>query len=128
MPKARPTLACSASLLALALILTGCGRKADPAADAAPDKASANPSPDASGPSLKQELTAVDQSLKAGSYDEAAAKLLKLKDAGAEFSQRDAASYRAALSEAYSKALEASQKGDPRAKATLDMIRAAQNH
>ncbi len=60
-----------------------------------------------------------------GSYDEAAVRLLKLRVNGAQFSEKDAAAYRDALQTAYSRALEAAAKGDPRGKAAVEMIRAA---
>jgi hypothetical protein len=60
-----------------------------------------------------------------GSYDEAAARLLKMRISGTQFTQKDAAAYRDALQEAYSRALEAASKGDPRGKAAVEMIRAA---
>jgi hypothetical protein len=63
--------------------------------------------------------------LTGGSYDEAAARLLKLRIGGAQFSDKDAAAYRDALQAAYSRALEAAAKGDPRGKAAVEMIRAA---
>ena len=44
---------------------------------------------------------------------------------GVKFSDKDAAAYRDALQETYSRALEAAGTGDPKAKAALDMIRAA---
>ena len=68
-----------------------------------------------------------ETSLRGGSYDEAAARLLKMRISGAQFSQKDAATYRDALQEAYSRALDAASKGDPRGKAAVEMIRAARS-
>ena len=74
---------------------------------------------------VRQAVVEAETSLHGGSYDEAAARLLKMRISGAEFSQKDAAAYRDALQEAYSRALEAAGKGDPRGKAAVEMIRAA---
>lgn len=67
----------------------------------------------------------MQQALKSGSYDNAAAELLRMRAAGRNFSQQDAAAYREALSEAYSRALEAAAKGDAKAAAAVQMIRAS---
>ena len=77
---------------------------------------------------LDQNLTQARDSIKAGSYDEAAAELLRMRMSGAEFSARDAAQYRQTLSEAYSRALEAAAKGDPKAQAAVKMLRATGGH
>jgi len=113
-------------LVALALLLgllglTGCSRSEKPAAA---EQATAEPN-EANIPSTKPEIAAVDNSLKAGAYDDAAAQLLALVNSGREFSQQDAAAYRRALNEAYEKAFEAAEKGDTRAQAALKMLRAA---
>ena len=74
---------------------------------------------------LRQTFAEAKQLATSGSYDEAAARLLKMRIEGAKFSDKDAAAYRDALQETYSRALEAAGKGDPKAKAALDLIRAA---
>jgi len=88
--------------------------------------------PEANAPAKKVESTEVRQavaeaekSLRGGSYDEAAAQLLKIRISGVQFSEKDAAAYRNALQEAYSRAIEAAGNGDPRGKAAVEMIRAA---
>ena len=73
---------------------------------------------------VRQAIVEAETSLHGGSYDEAAARLLKMRISGAQFSQKDAAAYRDALQEAYSRALDAASKGDPRGKAAVEMIRA----
>jgi hypothetical protein len=100
--------------------------ESSPTVDAAPL------SPDASTPSTAAKSTEIrntvaeaEKLLTGGSYDEAAARLLKMRISGAQFSQKDAAAYRDALQEAYSRALEAASRGDPRGKAAVEMIRAA---
>ena len=70
-------------------------------------------------------MAEAEKSLRGGSYDEAAARLLKMRISGVQLSQKDAAAYRNALQEAYSRAIEAAGKGDPRGKAAVEMIRAA---
>lgn len=112
--------------VALALLfglvgLTGCSQNEKPAAA---EQATAEPN-EAIIPRTKPEIAAVDNSLKAGAYDDAAAQLLALVNSGREFSQQDAAAYRRALNEAYEKAFEAAEKGDTRAQAALKMLRAA---
>lgn len=74
---------------------------------------------------LQASLDRVQVSLKEGSYDVAAANLLKLRRDGTHFSQQDAELYRQTLADAYTRALEAASKGDPKGKAALQMIRAA---
>ena len=74
---------------------------------------------------VRQAMVEAEKSLRGGSYDEAAVRLLKMRISGAQFSQKDAAAYRDALQEAYSRALEAASRGDPRGKAAVEMIRAA---
>lgn len=96
-----------------------------PAASAGPTPGNAPANPGSAD--LQKQLASVDNSLKKGSYDEAAANLLKLQMNGAQFSQQEAAAYRNALSDAYTKALEAANQGDPKAKAALQMIRASRS-
>ncbi len=77
---------------------------------------------------VRQAVAEAEKSLRGDSYDEAAARLLKTQISGVQFSDRDAEAYRNALQETYSRALEAAGKGDPRAKAALEMIRATRAH
>jgi uncharacterized membrane protein len=63
--------------------------------------------------------------MKAGQVDEAAAALAQLRMSGATFNHQQAKDYRQALSEAYDRAIEAAQRGDPKAQAALQMLRAA---
>ena len=74
---------------------------------------------------LRQSVVEAKKLAAAGSCDVAAARLLKMRIDGTKFSDKDAAAYRDALQEAYSRALEAAANGDPKGKAALDMIRAA---
>jgi hypothetical protein len=73
-------------------------------------------------------LAPVNDSLKAGAFDDAAARLLELQASGRNFTPREAAEYRNAMNEAYTRALEAAEKGDTRAEAAIRMIRAANVH
>ena len=125
--------------LACGLLFSACGRKPPQATSASADASRhaegvAQP-PEANAPVKKVESTEVRQavadaekSLRGGSYDEAAAQLLKIRISGVQFSEKDVVVYRNALQEAYSRALEAAGNGDPRAKAALEMIRATRAH
>ncbi len=106
------------------LTLTGCGKSESESTAAPLPLQSAKSSPAANSPAL----SAVNASLKAGSFDDAAARLLEMQASGRNFSPREAAEYRRALNEAYEKALEAAEKGDARAEAAIKMIRAANVH
>jgi hypothetical protein len=112
--------------LAAALFLgfASCGQNAEESA--APVVSAPLSKAEAKGPSPV--LADVNQSLKTGAYDDAAARLLELHASGRNFTQREAADYRKALNEAYSRALEAAERGDTRAEAALKMIRAANSH
>ena len=70
-------------------------------------------------------ITAARNSLKAGNVDEAAAQLARLQLQGASFNAQQAKDYRQALSEAYDRAIEGAQHGDPKAQAALQLLRAA---
>jgi len=113
-------------------LFTACSREKRAVEQAAPAVAApANaaepmaPAKAADTTELRQAVSEAETSLRAGSYDEAAARLLKLRRSGMLFSDKDAAAYRNALQEAYSRALDAASKGDPRGKAAVQMIRAA---
>ena len=66
----------------------------------------------------------IEKALQAGEYDTAAAQLLGMRASGKQFSEVEAAQYRQLLNDAYIQALEPAQKGDARAKAAIEMIRA----
>jgi hypothetical protein len=70
-------------------------------------------------------ITTARNLLKAGNVDEAAAKLAQLQLQGASFNAQQAKDYRQALSEAYDRAIEGVQRGDPKAQAALQLLRAA---
>ena len=70
----------------------------------------------------------VHESVQKGAYDDAAKRLLEVRATGHEFSPREAADYRKALNEAYSRALEAAEKGDARAREAINLIRAGHPH
>ena len=105
------------------LLLASCGAKQD--ADSVPAPGDAPPVAAAPASQKNQTIAAASESLKSGNFDDAAARLLEVRVSGKELTQKEAADYREALEEAYSRALEAAQKGDPRARATLQMIKAA---
>ena len=96
-----------------------------PREDSAPTADPSAPAKTVESTVVRQAIVDAAKSLHGGSYDEAAAGLLKMRISGVQFSQKDAAAYRDALQEAYSHALEAASKGDPRGKAAVEMIRAA---
>ena len=112
------------SFCALVLFVIGCGRKSqsspEPSVAATTEMPTAAPAAVASAPTFN----AVQQALKSGAYDNAAAQLLEMRARGKQFSEEEAAVYRRSLNDAYLQALEAAQKGDPRAKAAIEMIRA----
>jgi len=113
-------------LLFLCALLVGCSSKQQEA----PPEPAAPSAPVAAAPVQEQRpersaFLAVNDSLNAGAVDDAAARLFNMRASGREFTQREAAEYRKALDEAYTRALEAAEKGDPRAQAALKMIRAA---
>jgi len=70
-------------------------------------------------------ISAARNSLKAGAVDEAAAKLAQLRVQGASFNAQQAKDYRQALSEAYDRAIEGAERGDPKAQAAIQLLRAA---
>jgi hypothetical protein len=94
----------------------------------APDTAqtpSKEPAPASPAQSTTDAIASAREQLKAGSVDEAAARLAKLQLQGASFNAQQAKDYRQALSEAYDRAIEASQRGDPKGDAALELLRAA---
>ena len=117
------------------ILFAACSRQAPAAKTSSPETSSRGDSAQAvdanatarivESAEVGQAMVEAEKSLRGGSYDEAAARLLKMRISGAQFSQKDAAAYRDALQEAYSRALEAASKGDPRGKAAVEMIRAA---
>ena len=74
---------------------------------------------------LRQKVAEARKLAASGSCDEAAVRLLKMRIDTTKFSDKDAAAYREALQDAYTRALEAAGKGDPKGQAALEMIRAA---
>ncbi len=70
-------------------------------------------------------ITSARNLLKTGNVDEAAARLAQLQLQGASFNAQQAKDYRQALSEAYDVAIEAARRGDPKAEAALQLLRAA---
>lgn len=114
------------------LALAGCNSKEESAAaagEATPPPAAEQANPQATAASAtknpSEAISAARTSLKAGNVDEAAAKLAQLQLQGASFNAQQAKDYRQALSEAYDRAIEAAQRGDPRAQAAIQLLRAA---
>jgi hypothetical protein len=109
--------------LVCALVFGACGKHADSS-----DAASAGPVITTEGKGTSAIMAPVNEALKAGAYDDAAARLLELQSSGREFTPKEAADYRKAMNEAYSRALEAAEKGDKRAQDAIKMIRAVNHH
>lgn len=120
------------------VLFVACTKKDPAARDPAPETAprvdataefpGAKPSAKtADSAEVRQIMSETEKLLRGGSYDEAAARLLKMRISGVQFSAKDAAEYREALQKAYSRALEAAGKGDPKGKAAVEMIRAARS-
>ena len=107
------------------LLVGGCGKSSEDTTTS-PAAPLAAKSSEPKGPSPA--LADVNQSLKNGAFDDAAARLLELQTSGRNFTPREAADYRKAMNEAYARALEAAEKGDPRAEAAIRMIRASNPH
>ena len=121
------------SLLTFAVVAFGSGcRSKEKAPDTVPAPANASATeenqpahPDAA---LRPMLSSTETLLKSGAYDEAAAQLVQMRTSGRQFTPQEAVAYRRSLSDAYTRALEAAEKGDPKAKAALQMLRAAGSH
>jgi hypothetical protein len=107
-------------------IFTSCGSKNSEEPVATTETGAAEQPKGARGPSPA--LSGVNESLKTGAFDDAAARLLELHASGRNFSPREAADYRKAMNEAYTRALEAAERGDARAEAAIRMIRSANAH
>lgn len=103
------------------LSFAGCGKSSAPVV---PEAESASAQANTIAPTLQ----AVDDEIKAGKYDDAAAKLMGLRASGRTFNDKEGAEFRRALNDAYSQAVEAAAKGDPRGKVAMEMIRASGNH
>lgn len=117
------------ALCALGVVLATVGCKDKSASSATPAAADAAPTdadPNAAASSeAGTSIAAARTDLKAGKVDDAAAKLAALQMQRATFSTAQAKDYRQALSDAYDQAIEAAQKGDPKARAAIDLLRSA---
>jgi len=108
----------------------GCSSKKEPAptptdaAQAVPAVAQEPAAPSATN-SPTEVITSARNLLKTGNVDDAAAQLARLQLQGASFNAQQAKDYRQALSEAYDRAIEAVQRGDPKGQAALELLRAA---
>jgi hypothetical protein len=122
-----------ARLLSAAFVLSawaGCSSKKEPAAapTAATQTVPAVAQEPAAASGTKSPTDAINSAqnlLKSGNVDEAAAQLARLQLQGASFNAQQAKDYRQALSEAYDRAIEAAQRGDPKGQAALQLLRAA---
>lgn len=107
-------------------VATGCSSKKEAPVPTAEAKPAVTPDAAAAAPSSTTEvISAARSSIKAGNVDEAAARLAQLQAQGIAFNANQAKDYRQALREAYDRAYEGVQRGDPRAQAALQLLRAA---
>jgi len=103
--------------LGAVLMFSACGKSSKSAGDAG--RANAN--------SIEPVMAEANSEIQSGKFDDAAAKLMGLRASGHEFSEKEALAYRRAVSDAYSAAVAAAAKGDPRGKAAMEMLRATGN-
>jgi hypothetical protein len=75
--------------------------------------------------SVSEEIQDARGLLKAGQVDDAAARLVQMQHQRMAFDATEAQHYRQAYAEAYDRALEAIQRGDPRGEIALRLLRAA---
>jgi hypothetical protein len=108
------------SILAAPLLLGACGKSPAPSTTANASNESAN--------SVEPVFSAVNMEIQTGKFDDAAAKLMALRVSGHQFNDKEASAYRDAMNAAYSAAVAAAAKGDPRGKAAMEMLRASGNH
>jgi len=92
---------------------------------AAADETTQEAAPATTAQTPGEAISSARDYLKADKVDEAAAKLAQLQLQGASFSKQQAKDYRQALSEAYDRAIEAAQRGDPKGQTALQLLRAA---
>jgi hypothetical protein len=71
------------------------------------------------------QIKAAADMVQSGALDDAAARLIQIRASASSFTPQQAAQYRQTMAEAYSRALEAAQKGDPRAQAAVQLLRVA---
>lgn len=110
----------------LALFVTGCNdskQSSDASAPGAGAAAKASETPASSETSTA--LSAARADLKSGHVDQAAAKLAALRVNQASFDAQQAKDFRQAMSDAYDQAEEAASKGDAKAQAAIQLLRAA---
>jgi hypothetical protein len=109
------------------LALAGCHSKNEsPAPTATPEPmATEQSAASVTAAPTSQVISSARDSLKSGNVDEAAARLAQLQLQGASFNAQQAKDYRQALSDAYDRAIEAAQRGDPKGEAALKLLRAA---
>src|SRR5262245_20126322 len=116
-------------ILALLSVSPGCkpreqaGSTAPPTPDQAQSEATDSSS--AGAANATEAISSARESLKAGNVADAAARLAIMQAQGTSFDSRQAKDYRQALSEAYDRAYEAVQRGDPKGQEALQLLRAA---
>jgi hypothetical protein len=110
--------------LGAALLLTppGCSPQPDAPLNSGPPEPTTDNPPENSS---SAEIRVARELLKSGQVDDAAARLAQMQVQGTSFDAAQARDYRQAYSEAYDRALEAIQRGDPRGEAALQLLRIA---
>ena len=109
----------------LALCVTGCNDSKQSSDASAPGAGSAAAAETPASSETSAALSAARSDLKSGHVDQAAAKLAALRVNQASFDAQQAKDFRQAMSDAYDQAEEAASKGDAKAQAAIQLLRAA---
>jgi hypothetical protein len=110
--------------LGAALLFTtpGCNPQPETPLDSVPPEPTTENSPTNSS---SAQIRVARELLASGQVDDAAARLAQMQAQGTSFDEAQARDFRQAYSEAYDRALEAIQRGDPRGEAALQLLRIA---
>jgi hypothetical protein len=76
------------------------------------------------GTGASTQISAAEKLLKSGEMDKAAAQLMQAQVMAPAFSPKEALQYRQTMQEIYEASLEAARRGDPKAQAALQLLRA----
>lgn len=104
------------------LITSGCRPRPDASSETIPAQDLADTT---TADSSSDGIRAARELLQAGKVDDAAARLAQLQTQGTQLDAAQARDFRQAYSEAYTRALEAIERGDPRGEAALRLLRVA---
>jgi ParB-like chromosome segregation protein Spo0J len=106
------------------ILVSGCRGQPDLGQDAV-EIGSTEPEVIQSSTSIAGDIGQARELLKAGAVDDAAARLAQMQIQKTAFDEAEARQFRQAYAEAYDRALEAIQRGDPRGEIALRLLRAA---